>query len=280
MRAAEDETELNGRGAAEFASTTMSDDRLHDRGQQRNAHFHTTHWSVVRHAGESGSEQAKKALTELIKIYWYPLYAFSRRQGSNDHDAMDLTQGFFTHLLSGDALGSVSPDKGKFRSFLLASFKNFMANERRTAGAIRRGGLATVLSLSTTDFQTRYDREPVDRETPELLFERKWVEALLQRVRALLAQDYERAGKTELYTLLEPHLAHHGEALPRAEISSRLKLSMAAVAMSIHRMRRRYGELLREELAATVDNPADVESELKTLLEIASQAERQTSQMF
>lgn len=232
--------------------------------------FNTTRWSVVLRAGASPTGDTRQALSELIETYWYPLYAFSRRQGQSDHDAMDLTQGFLTHLLAGDALSGVSPDKGRFRSFLLASFKNFMANQRRASETIRRGGAATTLSLTAVDFQTRYDREPADDETPDRLFERSWVAELLARVRANLAEDYRRAGKSDLYALLEPHLTNANDAIPRAEICQKLNLSSAAVAMSIHRMRRRYGELLRQEVANTVDSPDDVEDELRKLMTIVS----------
>lgn len=232
--------------------------------------FGTTRWSVVLRAGAAGSDDTRDALSELIESYWYPLYAFSRRSGNPHHDALDLTQGFLAHLLQSQALRSVSPDKGRFRSFLLAAFKNFMANQRRAAATERRGGAVTTLSLSDAEFQNRYDREPAVAETPERLFERSWIEELLARVRARLAEDYRQAGKPELFELLEPHLAGCHEALPRPEICSRLKLSPAALAMSLHRMRRRYGELLRQEVAATVDDPAEVDDELRALMAAAS----------
>jgi RNA polymerase sigma factor (sigma-70 family) len=225
---------------------------------------------MVARAGAQPSDETQRALSELIRAYWYPLYAFARRRGQNDHDAMDLTQGFFTHLLSGKALVTVSPEKGRFRSFLLASFKNFMANQRRAADTIRRGGEATILPLMPGDLSNRYELEVVDEETPERVFERSWVEALLQRVRLQLGEDYRAAGKGELYEMLEPHLTHRGHALPRAEIGRRLNLSSAALAMSIHRMRRRYGELLRQEVAATVADPADIEDELRCLISVLS----------
>jgi len=224
----------------------------------------------VLRAGAAGSADTRDALNELIESYWYPLYAFSRRCGNSHHDALDLTQGFLAHLLQGEALSSVSPDKGRFRSFLLASFKNFMANQSRAAATLRRGGSVNTISLNDADFRTRYDREPAVNETPELLFERSWVAELLARVRARLGEEYQQAGKQELFEFLEPHLAGCHEATPRAEICRRLNLSAAALAMSIHRMRRRYGELVREEVAATVDDPAHVDDELRTLMSLVS----------
>ncbi len=232
--------------------------------------FPTTRWSLVLRAGGSQSPSDQQALSELIECYWYPLYAFCRRKGNSDHDAMDLTQGFVTHLLSRDRLDSVSSDKGRFRSFLLASFKNYMANEHRAANALRRGGSVAILSLDIEDYGQRYDREPSTDETPESLFERSWVEALLARVRARLASDYEKAGNEQLFALLEPHLTHQSDATSRDEIGRQLKLSSAAVAMSLHRMRRRYRELLREEVAATVEEPEEIDDELRTLMAIVS----------
>jgi RNA polymerase sigma factor (sigma-70 family) len=243
----------------------MNDDKL---GAQ--VRFGTTRWSVVLRAGAAASDETRNALNELIESYWYPLYAFSRRCENSHHDALDLTQGFLAHLLQGEAFSSMSPEKGRFRSFLLASFKNFMANERRAAATLRRGGSVNTISLSDAEFRTRYDREPAINETPELLFERSWVAELLARVRARLTNEYQQAGKQELFGLLEPHLASCRDATPRAEICARLNLSAAALAMSIHRMRRRYGELLREEVAATVDDPAHVDEELRTLMAIVT----------
>jgi RNA polymerase sigma-70 factor (ECF subfamily) len=166
----------------------------------------------------------------------------------------------------------VSPEKGRFRSFLLAAFKNFMANQRRAAATLRRGGAATTLSLHAEDFSVRYECEPTHDETPEVCYERNWTEALLAKVRARLADDYRQAGKSELFALLEPLLTHPGDAAPRAEIGQKLKLSAAAVNMSVHRMRRRYGELLRQEVAATVSDPADVEDELRSLMTAVSRS--------
>jgi len=231
-------------------------------------HFETTQWTLVLRAGVEAADGGRQALNDLIEAYWYPLYAFCRRQGNMHHDAMDLTQGFFAHFLTNELLAHVSPEKGRFRSFLLASFKNFMANQRRSAETIRRGGDVATLSLTTVDFETHYDREPIDDASPEQVFERRWVESLLARVRVRLAEDYRRAGKDELFRTLEPHLVGGATSTPRAEVSRTLKLSTAAVAMSIHRMRRRFGELLRQEVAATVDNPADVDDELQHLMAV------------
>ena len=245
---------------------------MNDSRQGPQARFNTTKWSVVLRAGAAGSAGKRDALHELIECYWYPLYAFARRCGNSHHDALDLTQGFFAHLLQGQALSAVSPDKGRFRSFLLAAFKNFMANQRRAAATLRRGGGVATFSLTDADFSTRYDHEPAIEETPERLFERSWVAELLARVRLRLAEEYRQADKSALFELLEPHLANCHDATPRTEICSQLNLSAAALAMSIHRMRRRYGELLRQEVAATVDNPADIDDELRALMALVRPA--------
>lgn len=221
-------------------------------------------------AGRIESDDSRVALGRLIETYWYPIYAFSRRRGYSEHDAMDLTQGFFSHLMQQNALETVSPLKGKFRAFLLASFKNYLANEQRSAATQRRGGTVSTVSLSGFDLNARADIEPTDDQTAERLFEQNWVESLLDQVRSRLAGEYERAEKTELYRLLEPHLTNRGDAQPRKEIGRRLNLSPAALAMSLHRMRRRYAEILREEVAATLDSPEDINEELRSLMALLS----------
>lgn len=239
-----------------------------NQGMHSQSRFVTTNWSVVLRAGKSKSDDARNALDELIRTYWYPLYAYARRIGREHHDAMDLTQGFFAHLLSGDALGLVSPDYGHFRSFLLASFKNFNANDHRSNATARRGGHVQLISLTSPDYATRYGLEPALDVTPELLFERQWVQALLDCVHHRLAQEYERADKMELFRLLEPHLTFNDYDISRGEAGRRLNLSPAAIGMSIYRMRRRYGELLRAEVAATIDNTAKIDEEVQTLMRI------------
>jgi DNA-directed RNA polymerase specialized sigma24 family protein len=245
-------------------------DKLLQQDGRPGRRFQTTHWSLVLRAGAAIDPQdARTALGKLIESYWYPLYAFARRRGHGDHDAMDLTQGFVAHLLAADgALESVAPQKGRFRTFLLASFTHFMANQRRAAAAIRRGGGTEPMSLTGLDFNTRYDCEPADPETPELLFQRSWVESLLAKVRGRLADAYRAAGKSELFLILEPHLTGSEQAVSRVEIARRLNLSAAAVGMALHRLRHRFGEFLREEIALTVNDPDEVEDELRSLMAI------------
>jgi RNA polymerase sigma-70 factor (ECF subfamily) len=248
----------------------MRENRKDDQQSPVQARFATTHWSIIQQARGSDAEYARQALEKLIAAYWYPLYAFARKKGHSDHDAMDLTQGYFAFLLSSGGFDNVSPERGQFRSFLLASFTNFISNQRRAANAQRRSSANATFSLSAPDFKTRYDLEPATDQTPELLFQRSWVESLLNLVRTRLAGEYEAAGKTEIFALLEPHMAHAVDALPREQISRQLKISAAALSMSLHRMRRRYGELLREEIAATVDDPTEIDAELKDLMSALS----------
>jgi RNA polymerase sigma factor (sigma-70 family) len=235
--------------------------------------FQTTHWSVVLMAGKGMEGNSRQAFEELVAIYWYPLYAFTRRQGYNDHDAMDLTQGFLLHLVSSEALSTVASEKGRFRSFLLAAMKNFMANQRRSEETIRRGGAVSIVSLSTYRFDERYDHEPAHYCTPELEFQRTWADALLKRVFERLADAYRQADKEALYKLLEPHLKQSADAVPRADVSRELNMSAAAVSMSLYRLRIRFSQILREEVAATVSDPTEVEDELQSLMRIISQTD-------
>lgn len=234
--------------------------------------FRTTHWSVVLRAGRLDSDDGQQAWSDLIHCYWYPLYAYCRQQGSASHDAQDLTQGFFAHLLDRHGLKSVEESKGRFRTFLLAAFKNYIVNQHRADHAVKRGGSVTIHSLNHSDFDARFAQEASNSESPEQAFDRRWVEALLDHVRERLREEYATALKLPLFEQLQPHLTNDLQALPYAEIGRKLNISPAAVAMSIHRMRRRYGELLYEEVATTVDDPRDVEDELRNLMSIVSQS--------
>lgn len=229
--------------------------------------FPTTRWSMIAKANNKiGESLYHQALAELCQTYWQPLYVFARRSGNNHHDAMDLTQGFFAHLLDHHSLSFADPDKGRFRSFLLVSFKNYVSNQRRHAGTARRGGGHALLSLTTADFDAISDFEPTETETPETLFQKEWAQSLLRQVRNRLEEECICANKGELFQLLEPHLVNSPDALPRDTISTKLGLSSAALAMTLYRLRRRYREILRDEVAATVVNPADIDDELAELI--------------
>jgi RNA polymerase sigma-70 factor (ECF subfamily) len=186
--------------------------------------------------------------------------------GKSPDDARDLTQGYFLRLLEKDYLENVREEAGKFRSFLLASLKHYMANVKRDAAAIKRGGGQALLSLDLDAAEDRYRLEPVDDETPDLAYERRWALAVIARARTRLRDEFEAAGKLRHYALLAAHLS--GAGRPYAEIAEELETSEAAVKMSVSRIRRQFGKALRDEIADTIDDPADVDSEVKHLLRI------------
>ncbi len=224
--------------------------------------FATTHWSLVLSAGRGGVPRAREALGKLIGTYWYPLYAFARRRGLACHDAQDLVQGFFARLVEKPDLGRVDPAKGRFRAFLLASMKHFMSNERDRARAFKRGGPRVPASI---DGEGRYAREPADPATPESLFERAWALTLLEHALRRLREEARASGKEALFEALKPALQGAG-TLPYAEIAGHAGMSEGAVKEAARRMRARYRELLRGEVAWTVEDPADVGDELRHLM--------------
>ncbi len=227
--------------------------------------FRTTHWSVIVAARDGESAQARAALAELCESYWYPLYAFIRRQGHSMEDARDLTQEFFARFLEKDYLEAADRDRGKFRSYLLACCKHFLANEHDRAHAVKRGGRVTIRSLDGGQAEDRYRHEPAHAETPEKLFERRWALVLIQNVFIQLRREHERSGKLTLFDQLKPFLVGDGPALRYAEAAQALKLSTGAVKVAVHRLRSRYRDLLYEEIARTVDDPALVEAEIHDL---------------
>jgi RNA polymerase sigma-70 factor (ECF subfamily) len=209
------------------------------------------------------------ALAGLCQTYWYPLYAYVRQRGYGSHDAQDLTQEFFARLLRRNTLQSVTRDKGRFRSFLLASLNRFLTDEWRKASAQKRGG-GGVVSLDAADAETRFSHEPVDRFTPEKLFEQNWALALLNQVYERLREEFGKAGKELQFEALKFCLTGDRSKVPYAELASRLNTSENAVKISVHRMRQRYRELLREEVAHTVVEPGEVEDELHRLFRALS----------
>ena len=228
-------------------------------------YFATTHWSVVLAAQRSDSTRAHAALSHLCQTYWYPLYAFVRRQGHAPHDAQDLTQEFFARLLEKNYLAIVARERGRFRSFLLAALKHFLANEWNRARAAKRGGGREVLSLNETNAEGRYVLEPADETTAEKIFERRWATTLLDQVVKRLRDEYVRAEKPELYEALKNCLTVESRSAPYAELAVRLNTSEGAVKVAVHRMRARYREVLREEISQTVSNAEEVEEELRHL---------------
>lgn len=237
----------------------------------RRSEFATTHWSVVLAAREAPDTRATTALETLCRTYWYPLYAFVRRQGHAPEDAQDLTQGFFARLLEKDYLTAVNPDKGRFRSFLLAAIKHFLADERDKATAQKRGGGRTVISLDARTAEERYRLEPAHDASPDRLFERRWALSLLSAVFDRLEKDYVAAGKGELFQVVQGFLSPDSGEADYASAARQLGMNEGAVRMAVHRLRRRYADLFREEVAHTVAGPGEVEDEMRHLRRILSE---------
>lgn len=231
------------------------------------AAFFTTHWSVVLAAGRSDTTRARDALARLCQTYWPPLYAFVRRRGYSPDDAKDLTQGFFEHLLEKNAVATVSPAKGRFRSFLLASLSNFLAGEWTKARAQKRGG-GKVISLDTQNAETWLNQQAAHNFTPEKAFELRWAITLLEQVYRKLEDEHRAPGKTESFAVLRTTLAGASNAAPYTELARQLGLSEAGARVAVHRLRQRYRALLRETIAETVGNQAEVDEELRDLMRI------------
>jgi len=229
--------------------------------------FLTTRWSMILRAGV---DECEDALSKLCRGYWYPLYAYLRRCGHAVPDAQDLTQGFFEHLLSRQLLARADPQKGRFRSYLLGAIKNYLGHEYRHRNALKRGGGTSVEPIDEIEAERRFSLEPEDVLTPELQFERSWAFALLEQVGERLGEDYTRAGRVELFRKLLPCLAGRFDRAGYRDLGRELGISEGAVAVAVHRMRRRYGELLREEIAQTVETPAEVEAELAHLMKVVA----------
>jgi RNA polymerase sigma-70 factor (ECF subfamily) len=227
--------------------------------------FATTHWSVVLATSQSDSPHTASALEKLCRTYWYPLYAYVRRRGYGEHDAQDLTQGFFAHLFEHESLHRVDREKGRFRSFLLASINYFLADERDRANAQKRGGGREVLSLDARDAEQCYRLEAVDQGTPETLFERRWALALLDQVFERLAQEFSDSGKHALFGHLQPFLIEAAESTSYAAAAREAGMSEAAFKKAVQRLRQRYYKLFRDEVAQTVADDEQVEEELRYL---------------
>jgi len=205
------------------------------------------------------------ALEELCRTYWYPLYAYVRRQGHSKEDAEDLTQAFFARFLAKNYLEKLSSEKGKFRAFLLASLKHFLANEWDRAGRQKRGGGVAPLSLDWQDADTRFQIDPADRLSPDKLYDRAWAVTLLERVIALLAEENAAEAKARLFERLRPFLVAGSSGIPYAQAAAQLGMTEGAVRVAVHRLRRRYRELLRQEIGQTLAQPERIEEEIQAL---------------
>lgn len=227
--------------------------------------FRTTDWSVIRKAAASESAPARAALASLCETYWWPVYGFVRRRGHSPSDAEDLTQAYFARFLEKDYIGDVRPEAGRFRSFLCASVSHFLSNERDRERALKRGGGRPPVSLDAALAEERWRLEPVDDLTPEALFERQWVAALLERCLRRLRAEQESEASRRRFEKLKPFLAG-GVPESYADLASELGTTAAALRVAVHRLRKRFGALLREEVRRTVAHPSDVDDEIRQLL--------------
>ncbi len=228
------------------------------------ADFPTTRWTLVVAAGSQERADSRDALAWLCATYWYPTYAFIRRRGFTVDQAQDLTQEFFARLLARRYFDNADPEKGRFRFFLLSSLKFFLADDKDRSTAIKRGGIYPPLPFDVSDGERLYSREPAHEETPERIFARRWARALLEGVVGRLRGEFVRHGRLDHFNLLKGFLVGQGDA-PYADLARQLETTEGALKVGIHRLRKRYRDLLREEIAQTVTDPAEVDGELRFL---------------
>ncbi len=228
--------------------------------------FQTTQWSLVLAAGSEDGDRAREALAALCEAYWPPLYAFVRRRGHDPESARDITQAFFAHLLENHALERVERGPGKFRSFLLKSLQNLMADERAKAEALKRGSGRPPFRLDAAETEEGYRFEAVEAKTPESLFEKRWALLVLRRALARLKEEFAHNGDSRQFERLKGFLAGKDPAASYRTIGDELGMSEGATKMAVHRLRKRFGRVLRGEVAATVSAPEDVDGEIRHLL--------------
>jgi len=229
------------------------------------AQFATTHWSVVLRAGGGCSPTAQDALEDLCRSYWYPLYAYIRRNGHSPPDAQDLTQDYFARLLERNYLRLADPNRGRFRTFLLMSLKHFLINEWKKAKREKRGGGRQFISLDAEETETRFLAEPADKRSPDKAFERRWAMVLLNRVLDQLQAEFATGERGQVFEELKSFLTGEENESSYAEIGKRLGMTEGNLKVSVHRLRRRYRELLREEIGRTVEDPAAIDEEMRDL---------------
>jgi RNA polymerase sigma factor (sigma-70 family) len=229
--------------------------------------FRTTCWDLVFDSGDADASQHRKALAELCSLYWYPLYAFARYKGFSEDDAEDLTQSFFLYLLEKTALKQAHPHLGRFRSFLLACFQNHMSVQRQYTSAAKRGGGHPLVSLDAQQSKELYSLEPTEDLTAETIFDARWANILIDRTMMRLSEEYRRQGKERTFERLRIHLNLKGDktACSYEQCAKELGLSLAAVKTLVFRMRKRFAAFLRDEVAKTVLDPAEIDAEIHAL---------------
>ncbi len=243
----------------------LGDDHPAASNSPNGGYFATTQWSLVLSAADRTSPRFQQALADLCTAYWYPLYAFVRRQGNPAVEAEDLTQEFFLALVDKEFLASTDPEKGRFRTFLLLCLKRFLANQSDRRRAQKRGGGRPLISINRDEAESRYRAEPADAATPERIYERRWALALLDQVLSRLGDEYRQAGKETLFARLKVYLVAESSPESYATVAASHGLTAGAVKVAVHRLRRRYGELLRAEVARTLEQPSDINEEIQAL---------------
>ncbi len=247
--------------------------RTDDSSSETHVHgaaFATTHWSVVLTAGQGSEAQASAALEQLCRTYWYPIYAYVRRQGRTPEDAQDLTQEFFVRLLQTNSIARAEPGRGRFRSFLLGALKHTLADQQARATAQRRGGGRTLLSWDQLKGEERLRAERTDELSPEQAFDRHWAISVLEQASERLSAEYNTPEQTRVFRELKPYVTGDSSVAPYAATASRVGLSESAVKSAIHRLRHRYYALVRDEVAQTVTNHEDLEEEIRYLMSLFS----------
>ena len=237
----------------------------------RDAKFPVTHWTAVFAAGRKSHPGIDKALAEVCTQYWFPLYAFVRRKGLSPEEAQDMTQGFFEVLLEKNYLGDVDRERGRFRTFLLSACENYLRNEWAKRRTIKRGGEVSFISIQVDDAETRYLMEPQDQSTPEKVFEHSWAMGMLSLTMDRLRSEFTKAGKADQFSVLEAFLSGEKRPASYADAAAKLGISEGAVRVVTHRLRTRYGQLLRQAIAETLADPRDVDEELRHLFAVLSQ---------
>jgi RNA polymerase sigma factor (sigma-70 family) len=237
------------------------------------ASFNTTHWTIVLACGdESDSERANEALASLFQTYWYPLYAYVRRRGYDEHDAKDLVQAFCLHLQKKHAIAKADRQRGKFRTFLLSSLQNFLGHEHDRAQAQKRGGGRELIRLDAEEADARYRLEPAVAATPETIFEKRWAHALLEQTVSGLRADFITRGKGRLFDGLSSFLTSDLRETSYQSAAEQLGLPLSAIKTTVHRLRRDYREKLREEIGRTVSSPDEIDDELLYLRKVLASA--------
>lgn len=230
----------------------------------KSSHFATTRWTMVLSARERHDPSGRKAMEALCRAYWYPLYAYVRRSGYSPEDACDLTQAFFEQFLEKDFLRLVGPEKGRFRSFLLVAMKRFLAKEWKKSHAVKRGGGLVFVAIDAAEAEQRYAVEPADEASPEVVFDRRWAMILLERTFARLRAEYETGGRGELFEAMKGFLSASPDGRSYAGVAEAAGLSEGAARVAVHRLRQRFRNCFREEVAETV-RPEDADDEARRL---------------